>query len=202
MLSLRDLLALISAAVLSLMTTRYCYSIWCGATRPHPFTWAVWSVIGLIGLTSNIAAGGGAVAIMLSVVTLLQVVVFILSLLRPAVEVPVHWSTWVVCLSGLVLWFASDEPLFAAVGVVIADGIAAWPTIRNAWRNPHHEPPTIWLIDGCALAIGAMAVETLSWGTLLYPTYLAMGSLSIGLIALLRRRTAETKQRTPISPAR
>lgn len=193
MLSAKLHLATLSAALLGFMSFVYCRSIWRGDTRPHPFTWGVWSVIGLTGLAANLAAGGGVGAIMLAVVTAAQVAIFILSLRRPSTDIPVHWAAWIICLGGLTLWLVSSQPLFAALGVVTADGIAAWPTLQNAWRNPDCEPPFIWLIDGCALLVGVAAIETFSVAALLYPVYLAVGSFSIGFIALIRRNS-DSKQ--------
>lgn len=188
MLPTSEQLALLSASLLGVMSAIYCRGIWRGDTRPHPFTWGVWSAIGVTGLASNLAAGGGSVVIMLAVVTITQASIFFLSLKRPPEDIPVHWSAWAICLGGLVLWLVAHQPLYAAIGVVLADGVAAWPTIQNAWRNPDCEPPAIWLIDGLALAIGVLSVETFSLAALLYPVYLAIGCMTIGVVALARGR--------------
>ena len=77
----------------------------------------------------------------------------------------------VLAALGLAGWFAVDEPVIATACVVVADLLAALMMVPKAWRDPHSETLSTFVLASASGALTAMAVGSLSVPLLAYPVY-------------------------------
>jgi hypothetical protein len=144
-----------------------------GQVRPHWLTWGTWSLIAIVALAANLAAGGGGlVAIPFGVVTIGTIGVFICSLQTRDQEAPISAIVPALVVLGLVAWLLLADPLLAALAAVIADASAALPTVRRTWRQPSSEPALLWGFGSLAGLCSIGALAQLHLATLVYPIYL------------------------------
>lgn len=184
-------LGVIAGLLLLGLTPAYLVQTLRAETRPEPTSWGIWATLGIVGVLSNADAGGGAAAIVLSVTAVTQIAIFAVALRsgQPPSGPAALWPLAPAAI-GAAIWLTSRSPLAAAVGVVVADACALWPTLTKTWREPYTEPPLLWAGGAVAFALGCLSVPSATPATLLYPVYLMLGNLLTAAVAAGRRSYA------------
>lgn len=174
------------AAALALLALGWPYlrQCWTGAAQPHPLSWGIWAVLGVIGTAATVAAGAGPTALVVAASAGLQLATFVVALRRSPLQVTAR-ELWplVPAVAGCVVWIAARQPLAAALGVVVADACGLWPTLTKTWRDPSSEPALLWLGGAIAFAVGCVAVEDADLASLIYPVFLALGNTAVAVLA-------------------
>ena len=109
----------------------------------------------------------------------------------------------VLAALGLAGWMAVDEPVIATACVVVADLLAALMMVPKAWRDPHSETLSTFVLASASGALTALAVGSLSVSLLAYPVYFV--AVNAGLAAVivrgrrvLDRRADQAAKATPV----
>ncbi|HSN02868.1 MAG TPA: hypothetical protein VLS91_05230 [Acidimicrobiales bacterium] len=123
-----------------------------GTTTPNRVTWGLWALEGVLAFAIEIKQHVGLAAGMTLMLGLGPVLVVVASFRH-------HHGVWrlttfdVVCgvisLAGIIFWALVDAPTTALVSFVVADQVAALPTVRKSWLAPETE--TWW-----AFAMGSL----------------------------------------------
>lgn len=166
-----------------------------GPTRPHRVSWGIWAVIAVLGAGSALEGGARFGAAVSLVYVGLTVVVFILSLAPKYGKPGGEWYDWplgLVAAATIVAWQMFELPVsIAAVVAVAADSAAAWPTLRESWRQPRSEPLRVWAADAVASAMALVAVAKPSFAALAFPVYLFVAQSLIAGTLYARRKAAD-----------
>jgi hypothetical protein len=167
----------------------YGRSILKGETKPHVFSWVIWSAVTLIVFFAQLAAKGGAGAWPTGVAGVVTTGIAILAWMRRG-DTAVTRSDWLfLALAGLSLpvWFLTDDPLWAVVILTSADLLGFGPTFRKAWRSPLEESISLYSVAVVRNILIIAALETLSLTTILFPAAVAI-SCAIFVAMVLARR--------------
>lgn len=178
----------------------YIRSILKGETRPHVFSWVIWSAVTLIVFFAQLAAKGGAGAWPTGVSGAITLGVAVLAFMRRG-EISITRTDWFflsLAAASLPVWFLTDNPLWAVVILTIADLLGFGPTFRKAWSRPWEEGIALYAIAVPRNMLMILALETLSLTTILFPAAVGASCAVFVGMTLARRRTM---QRTPGSPA-
>ena len=110
--------------------------------RPHRVTWGLWTVEGLLAFVSETQQHVGVAALTTLMLGLMPAIVLLTTFIAKN-------GTWeatkfdYVCgglsVLGLIYWLASNQPLIGLLSFVVADQLAALPTVRKAWLDPESE---------------------------------------------------------------
>lgn len=119
-----------------------------GKVRPNRVTFLMWSFAPLIAFSAQIKQGVGLEALMTFSTGFLPFTVFIASFVNKKSE----WKLTkfdlicgILSLIGLVLWLITKVGNIAIIFSIVADGIAAVPTIVKAWKYPGTEMAWPWI---------------------------------------------------------
>ncbi len=167
----------------------YVPSILRGETRPHIFTWLVWSLVLAIGCAAQLAGGAALGACAVGGSALSCIVITIVSIKYG--ERDITRSDWVALIAALAIipvWQATGDPLVAAILVTIIDTLGYWPTVRKSWRKPWGEAYAIYVISGIAYVLALSAVAQWNLTTVLYPAVLVVWDFGLTGLILMRRR--------------
>lgn len=132
-----------------------------GRTKPNQVTWFLWALAPLIAFSAMLGQGVGIhVALMTFMVGFGPLLVLIASFVN-------RRSVWkltkfditcgVMSLAGLIGWLFTQTGDVAIFFSIVADGLAALPTIVKAWKDPESENGLI-LLNGALSAIITMLV--------------------------------------------
>ena len=181
----------------------YLRDTWRGSTVPHRGSWLIWSVLEVVAVGAQ--GADGARWSLLPLVVQAAGTCLVLAL---AVRLGQGGLSRVdLCLLGLAAlglagWMAVDEPVIATACVVVADLLAALMMVPKAWRDPHSETLSTFVLASASGELTALAVGSLSVPLLAYPVYFV--AVNAGLAAVILggrrvhdRRAARAAKATP-----
>lgn len=177
----------------------YVRDIFRNTTKPHSYTWFIWTVLQAIAAAA-MWSGGAGVAIASSVIgAVLCGFIFLLSLKRGFKGVT-RFDT--VCLFGalvaLVAYLFFHDPLVSIIFATLTDIIGFLPTFRKAYREPRTETASTHLLSAASGMFAIAAIANFTLTTSLYLFAVTVMDASCGLFVL--SQTAKTKVTSPPVP--
>ena len=166
-----------------------------GTTKPHPFSWFIWSIVSAIGFFAQLVGGGGAGALVTAAGSFGCIVVTLLSLTRGERGIVLlDWLSLCGALLSLVFWRLTNDPLAAIVLVTLTDALASVPTFRKSYMRPYEETPAIYAIGVVAFSLGLLGLTSFTLTTALFPSYVIVANLALVTILIIRRKTLAPNQ--------
>lgn len=176
-------------AFLSLIgSTRYAVSTIQGHTQPNRVTWFLWALAPAIGFVAQLDAGVGLPAVLTLSIGLGPALILASSFVNPAA----YWrlsrfdiSCGAVSVAAIVIWQVSGDAALAVLFAVLADLVAAVPTVIKGWRFPETENPSVFLLGAVNGFIALLTIDTWNPETWAFPVYIAV--LGSAMVLVLRR---------------
>ncbi len=160
-----------------------------GKTKPHAFTWLVWTVVTFIIGFAQLAAGSGWGAVHNIVTGFICLIILFFAFKNKDKDIKkVDIILFVFALLSLPLWFLTKNPTYAIVLITIIDLLAFMPTARKTWNDHSSETLSSYEIAGLKYFLAILAITTYSFATLLYPVALILMNISLVSIIVLRRK--------------
>lgn len=180
-----------AASIVMLLCSRagYFAGIFRGNTRPHVFSWFIWSVLSGIGFAAQVAegAGPGSWGRGFGAVTCFLLVV--IGYFKGEKDIKRgDWITLAVALSAIPLWAAAKTPFWSVVIVCCIDTIGYWPTLRKSWLKPREELSVSYLFSCLGAVFSLLAIKQYTPSTWLYPLVLVFSNGGMWLFLHARRR--------------
>ncbi len=167
----------------------YYKDLFANKTRPHAFSWFVWSVITVIIFLAQLAEGGGIGSFVTGVSAVLCTTVFLFALIKGDRKfVLFDWIALGIAFIGIILWRTTKDPTLAVVLVTVADGFGFLPTIRKAYYKPYEETLSLYVLTTAKWIFGFFGLESLSVATWFFPLYLFFANLFFVILLIVRRR--------------
>jgi hypothetical protein len=167
-----------------------------GLTKPHVFTWLIWTVLTGIAFAGQLVGGAGIGSWVMGATGLASFGVFIFALFQGKKDIAVvDWLSFFACLVALGLWAITKRPLEAIILVTVTDMLAYIPTIRKSYFRPFEETLSSYFLAFLKFGITLFALEQYSIVTWLYPAALTLMSLILVMVIFLRRKRVEKTRR-------
>ena len=163
-----------------------------GRTQPNRVTWTMWALAPMIAFAAEVAQGVGLNAVLTLAVGFGPLMVVGASFLDPkayARVTPFDAGCGVLSLVALVAWAVTGRGNVAILLSVLADFLAAIPTIRKAYRYPHTEHAAAFVSGVIGGAITLLTIDAKDWGfaSIAFPVYILVDSGLIACLILLPR---------------
>ena len=160
-----------------------------GRTKPHIFTWLIWTLLLSIGIAAQLSKGAGFGAWSTIGDAVATGAIFLCCFKYGEKNITRSDKiTFGFALVGVVLWVITSDPLWAVIFAVIADAFGFFPTFRKSFNKPHEETALTYLIVVVGYLIGLFSLQAYSLTTVLYPAYLVIGNGSLWIYLLMRRK--------------
>src|SRR3989344_431937 len=167
----------------------YFKNIFAGKTKPHAFTWLVWSVQTSIAFAVQIVEKSGAGSWVTGTTAVICTAVFLLALLKGQRQFNTFdWGALIVAGIGLFLWKITHNPLTALSLVIITDAVGFLPTFRKGYHFPFEETAITFACAALKFTIAIFALESFTLASWLYPAALVLMNGTFTVMLLLRRR--------------
>jgi hypothetical protein len=179
----------ISAILSIVMIIPYIIDILKLKTKPERASWFIWTVLGFIAFFSQLAKGASDSLWLTAGQTIAVLVIVVLS-----IKYGVGGFTkrdikaLIAAVIGLVLWYFTNEALYALIIVILIDSIGSFLTFIKSLEDPESETLMTWLLSGTSGVFGALAVGSFDPVLLAYPLYIVIANYSIVTALLLGRR--------------
>lgn len=188
--SYQEILGAIAFVISLWGTFIYIRSILRGHTKPHLYTWTVFSVLTCIAFIAQLSDNAGPGAWMMGATALSCFATALLSLKFGTKQ---HTKSDKIALfaslSAIIPWLMTKDPLLSVIMISLIDGIAMLPTIRKSWNNPYQENlPTYWIAN-LKNVIALFALTNFSMVTSLYMISIMLVNTALIAVCVYRRKS-------------
>jgi len=164
-------------------------------TKPHLYTWLIWSITQTIAVVGIITGGGGWGVSSLLVGTLFVVAVFLMSIKYGTKDITRSDTvSLVLALLAIVVWLQLKQPVIAVLLAASIDLVGYIPSFRKSFKDPFSETISFWLL--CSLS-NFFAISALGEYNLLTMTYQVAitfaNVLFVIFLMYIRHSTKKTK---------
>lgn len=140
-----------------------------GKTKPHMYSWLIWTILQIIGTAAQFQDGAGYGAWALTIAAFGSFLIFIFSFKYGTKNIT-QFDLACLITSGitLIVYFGMENPLYAVILVVIIDLLGFLPTFRKGWEEPSTETTATYALSGLANLLGLFALEHYTPVTTMY----------------------------------
>lgn len=167
----------------------YIVSILRHQSRPHLFTWAVWTLLSGIGFLAQLHDKAGPGAWALGITVLCTLAITLLSLKYGDHEFTRGDKIALgASLIAIVPWLLTSDPLGSVILISLIDIVAFYPTIRKSWLRPNEEHLTGYNVASLKFILSFAAMNAFTLNTLLYPATIIVANTAFVVMCLWRRK--------------
>lgn len=158
-----------------------------GHTQPNRVTWLLWGTIPLIAFAAEHKAGVGLESLLTFSAGVGPLVVFAVSFVNSASVWRIgrlDYTCAAMSVTAVVIWLVTGQGDVAIIGAIVADFLAAVPTLVKGWKAPETETAAAYLGAVISATITLLTVTTWNAQQAAFPLYLAcIGSVELTLVA-------------------
>ncbi|MCL4354415.1 hypothetical protein M1349_02995 [Patescibacteria group bacterium] len=160
-----------------------------GKAKPNRVTWSLWALAPLVAFFAELGKGVGIQSLMTFMVGFGPLLVLFASFINKK-------SFWKITLFdifcgalsllGLVFWFILKEGNYAIIFSIIADGLAAIPTIVKSFKAPETESYFIFFASAISALITLLTIREWTLANFVFPLYILVVCLVLTFLIKLR----------------
>jgi len=183
--------------VVSILLTIYAYysyikSIFDNKTKPHIFSWLIWSLSTTVVFLWQLIWWGWYWTFWSGAIAFFVVFIFLLSLK--------YWEksfskidiiSLIVALIALLIWYFTKTPLYSVILLVFMDAVWFIPTFIKTYKEPFSEDIQIYFITWLIYLLSFLSLETYSLLTMIWPVVIWWINFIFVLFALYFRKKIE-----------
>lgn len=194
----KNILGFIATALVLIGYIPYLRDIVKKKTKPHIYSWLLWSFVTFIAFALQVSGGAGSGAFVTLAAALMCFAVIILGFIYKSQVEIVKLDTVFLILAvlALCLWLIAKQPVLSIILTTLVDLFAFAPTVRKSWNKPYSETLVFYYLNSLRFGLATAALQRYTIITALYPiTWLIANSL-FALMLLSRRK--QVPQQAPL----
>ncbi len=187
---LRFVLGVLGGIITAFSVIPYVRDIMKKTTRPNSVSWSIWVLLLTISIFAQWSAGASWSIILLIGDLIGTSTIAALSFAGYGYGKygRLEWTCLGLAILAIISWQITSQPIWAIVFAIIADALAAFPTLVKAFRDPRSEHPTMWLLISLGALLGIASTTIVNAANLLFPFYLFVINSTIGITTLVGRK--------------
>src|SRR5690348_12583196 len=172
-----------------------------GEVRPNRVSFLLWSLAPLIAFVAEIKEGVGLQALMTFLVGFFPLTIFTASFVNKQAEWhlrPFDLVCGGLSLLGLLFWYLAKSSDIAILFSILADGLAALPTVVKAFNYPETEIGWTYFTATISAAVTLLTIKVWNLANAGFPLYILTITLIISSLAQFKigkRMKAQLKYR-------
>ncbi len=148
-----------------------------GRVRPNRVSFFMWSIAPLIAFAAEAKQGVGIQSLMTFSVGFFPLTIFIASFVNKKAEWKLtrfDLACGFLSLVGLTLWIITKVGNVAIFFSILADGLAAIPTLVKAFKYPETESPWPWITASINAAFTLLTIKIWNFSNYGFPIYIGI----------------------------
>jgi len=168
----------------------YIRSILRGTTKPHVFSWVIWSTTTLIVFLAQLSdhAGPGGWAVGVSGAVALYIALLAYNRTSDHSITTSDWIFFIAAIAAIPCWYITSSALSAVLLLTAIDIAGYGPTLRKAYHAPFEEQALLYALMCLRNLISIAALEHYSLTTVLFPVATFIANMLVISIVFFRRR--------------
>jgi hypothetical protein len=160
-----------------------------GKTKPHLYSWFLWSLVTFIIFALQVLGNAGAGAFVTLATAILCLVEFILGFRSGERDITTFDTVmFVISLIAIAIWVFAKQPMISNLLIITINTFAVVPTIRKSWYKPESETLFSWIMAGTRNVLGILALDQFSLLTWLYPVSSLITNVLFSAMLIVRRK--------------
>lgn len=167
-------------------TIKYLIETIQGRVKPNRVTFFLWALAPLIAFFAEIKQGVGIQSLMTFGVGFSPLLIFLASFVNKKAEWKLGWFDFTcggLSLAGLALWYITRVGDIAITFSIIADGLAALPTIVKVYSYPETENGWLYLTASVSALLTLLTIDIWNFAHYGFPLYILIVTLIIFTLA-------------------
>lgn len=184
--------ALIASIISIVSLIPYIKDIISKQTKPHIFTWFVWTLMTGIFFFAQLSDGAGIGALTSGITTILCIIILVLSFKQgDKMIVKSDWLSFVLSLIALLAWALTKSPFYSVIFITISDIIAYIPTVRKSFKEPYSETLSTHLLSGVKHFINVFSLQNITFISSFYTICLIFINFIFVTFLIIRRKAVK-----------
>ena len=193
--------AIIGAIIGSLGGVYYLYETIAGRSQPNRITWLLWGIFPMVIFVAQRVQGVKGVSWASFFAGFMPLLIFAASFINKKA----YWKTeprdyylMAAAVLGIILWALTDNPNLALLFSLLADMLAAIPTLIKAYRHPHSESWIAYAISAVGFGLYLLSVQVFNFENTTFVAYIFLLNAALAVLASRsRRRKQATRKALP-----
>lgn len=181
--------AILSSIVAISCFIPYILDIFKGTTKPHSYSWFIWTLLQTIGAISMFSIGAGWGITSISIGAVLCGFVFILSFKYGTHNIK---NFDVICLVGaliaMIFYFFLHNPIVSVLIITLVDFVGFLPTMRKAYEEPQTETISAYALSSISSILALFAFSVFTFSNSVYLISLIITNATCAIIIFTRRK--------------
>lgn len=146
-----------------------------GKIQPNKVSWLLWAIAPLIAFAAEVSQGVGIHSLATFIVGFIPLIIFFATFVNKK-------ATWrlskfdIICgvlsVAGLAMWAITRAGNIAIFFAILADGLAAVPTLVKSYKEPLSESSLIYGLGVINAGIALLAISNWNFEHYAFPLYL------------------------------
>ncbi len=186
---MKEVLGFLSLTIGVIGYIPYIKDTYAGKTKPHAFSWLVWSTLSAIAFAIQITHNAGPGAWLMCLAAIVTFYIFILALKYGEKHIlAVDWLSLLFAAIALLLWFVTNRPLLSVILIASIDVVGGFfPTFRKSIRHPEQETVILYFLYAISLALSLLALQSFTLLNAIYPASFVAVNLFMVIFLSARR---------------
>ncbi|HTB07506.1 MAG TPA: hypothetical protein VK806_11190 [Bacteroidia bacterium] len=167
----------------------YILDIYKKKTRPHIYTWLIWTILQVTGVVAMYNSGAGIGILALATGSVLCAYTCILSIKFGTKNITTFDTFCLIgALISIAVYIFLKQPLLSIILISAIDFVGFLPTLRKAYIEPYSETLAMFAFFALSGTFTMLALHDYSFTTILYPLTLIGINIIATLVIWMRRR--------------
>ena len=176
---------ILGVIIASIGSVNYLINTIKGKVKPNRVSFLLWSLAPLIAFGAELQQGVGLQSLMTFVVGFLPLTIFVASFLNKNAAWKLtrfDFTCGALSLIGLILWYITSSGNVAIIFSILADALAALPTVVKAFNFPETEIAWTYFTSTLSAAITLLTVKVWDLANAGFPLYILVITLLISVL--------------------
>ena len=184
----KECLGYLSLVIALVGQVLYLWSIARKHSKPHAFSWLIWSVLNIIAFFAQYSKGAGPGAWATAFTAFACFSVTAWALFQGEKDITrSDRITFIGALMTVPVWYFTQNPLCAVMLIILIDALGYWPTFRKSYFRPREEMISTYVLGTVKFIFSLLAMENYSLVTALYPAFMIAGNTVFIAMVVWRR---------------
>lgn len=189
MIGYKEVFALVAAGLAIYANWGYLRDVLKEKIKPHPYTWAIWSIVSAVVFFGQLQKGAGIGVVPTFFAEVFTILIFFFSLKHGFKNIrKIDHFFLLLAILGLLPWYFTKDPTISVVIVTIIDLVAFLPTIAKSWTKPQTENHNFFEINIIRHILSLASLQTYNIATFFHSSVMIFANALIPIQYHFRKR--------------
>jgi len=186
---IKTVISIIAILLLFIGYVPYIKDTIAGSTRPHIFSFILWSLTTFIIFALQLKSGAGVGAWVTFAIGLMMLFVLVLSFKNGKKDITfIDWVFLLIALAAIPIWLLAKQPIISIILLVLIDVLAFVPAMRKSWVDPWSETLILHALNVLRYVLATVALVELNFITGLSPIVSLIANIIFTGLLITRRK--------------